>query len=148
MDQGRCQFGQRCPGLSSSYCNCGRAERRTANRYGSRRCRRGPGQLRLDPYRRYFTGSIARHHRGCNKKDWWTLSSQQKQTIDELQNKLGVNENALKAFFGVLGEKDVPVEQLTKKLVEIAGSYKEALAWAAPNPSDPPEIAKVRDAVT
>ena len=36
---------------------------------------------------------------------------------------------------------------MLKKLVEIAGSYKGALARAAPNPNDPPEIAKVKDAV-
>ena len=41
----------------------------------------------------------------------------------------------------------MPTDQLVKKLVEIAGSYKEALARAAPNPSDPPEIAKVKEAV-
>src|SRR5690348_14695598 len=35
-------------------------------------------------------------------KDSRNLSSQQKQTIDDLQDKLGVNENALKAFFAVL----------------------------------------------
>ena len=80
-------------------------------------------------------------------KDWRDLSAQQKQTIDDLKDKLGVNENALKAFFATLGEKDVPTDQLVKKLVEIAGSYKEALARAAPNPSDPPEIAKVKEAV-
>src|SRR4051812_19419664 len=39
-------------------------------------------------------------------KDWRNLSDQQKQTIEDLQNKLGVNENALKAFFAVLGEKE------------------------------------------
>jgi hypothetical protein len=80
-------------------------------------------------------------------KDWRNLSDQQKQTIDDLKNKLGVNENALKAFFATLGEKDVPTEQLVRKLVEIAGSYKDALARAAPNPNDPPDIAKVKDAV-
>src|SRR4051812_16544719 len=80
-------------------------------------------------------------------RDWRNLSDQQKQTIDHLQNELGVNKDALRAFFAVLGEKEVPVEQLVKKLVEIAGSYKEALARAAPNPNDPPEIAKLRDAV-
>jgi hypothetical protein len=41
----------------------------------------------------------------------------------------------------------VPTEQLGGKLVEIAGSYKDALARAAPNPNDPPDIAKVKDAV-
>jgi hypothetical protein len=73
------------------------------------------------------------------------LSDQQKRTIDDLKGKLGVNENALKAFFATLGEKDVPTDQLVKRLVEIAGSYKDALARAAPNPNDPPEIAKVKD---
>src|SRR3954454_21084373 len=78
---------------------------------------------------------------------WRNLSGQQKQTIDDLQNKLGVNENALKAFFAVLGEKAVPVEQLLKKLVEIAEGYKEALARAVPNPNEPTEIDKGRDNV-
>jgi hypothetical protein len=41
----------------------------------------------------------------------------------------------------------VPINQLERKLVEIAGSYKEALARAAPNPNDPPEIAKVKTSV-
>ena len=48
-------------------------------------------------------------------KDWRDLSDQQKQTIDTLQNKLGVNENALKAFFAILGEKEVPTEKLVKE---------------------------------
>jgi hypothetical protein len=80
-------------------------------------------------------------------KDWRNLSDQQKQTIDDLKNQLGVNENALKAFFASLGENQVPIEQLAKKLLEIAGNYKEALARTAPNPNDSPEIAKVKDAV-
>src|SRR3954462_15251836 len=37
-------------------------------------------------------------------RDWRNLSDQQKQTIDHLQNELGVNKDALRAFFAVLGE--------------------------------------------
>jgi hypothetical protein len=48
-------------------------------------------------------------------KDWRNLSDQQKQTIDTLQDKLGVNEDALKAFFAILGEKEVPVEHAKER---------------------------------
>ena len=48
-------------------------------------------------------------------KGWRDLSTQQKETIDTLQKKLGVNENALKAFFAVLGEKEVPSEPALNK---------------------------------
>jgi hypothetical protein len=35
---------------------------------------------------------------------------------------------------------------LSKKLVEIAGHYKEALAQSAPGPNDRPDIVKVKSA--
>ena len=46
--------------------------------------------------------------------------AEQQETINALQKHLGVNEEALKAFFAILGENEVPIEQLTRKLVEIA----------------------------
>jgi tetratricopeptide (TPR) repeat protein len=79
-------------------------------------------------------------------KDWRALTDQQKQKIDALQNNLGVNEEALKAFFATLGENEVPVGRLGEKLLEIAGHYKEALAQAAPAPNDGPEITTVKSA--
>src|ERR1700756_2702110 len=42
-------------------------------------------------------------------KDWRTLTDQQKQTIDALQKNLGVSEEAVKAFFTVLGDNEVPI---------------------------------------
>jgi tetratricopeptide (TPR) repeat protein len=79
-------------------------------------------------------------------KDWRTLTDQQKHTIDVLQQNLGVSENALRAFFVTLGYNEVPIGQLSQKLLEIAGYYKELLVQAAPGPSDGPEIAKVKSA--
>jgi tetratricopeptide (TPR) repeat protein len=79
-------------------------------------------------------------------KDWKLLSEQQKETIQTLQNNLGVNQGALKAFFTSLGENDIPPEQQSKKLLEIAGHYKELLAQAKPAPDDDPQIAKIKNA--
>jgi tetratricopeptide (TPR) repeat protein len=79
-------------------------------------------------------------------KDWRALTDQQKQTIDALQQNLGVSKNSLKGFFVTLGYNEVPIGQLSEKLIEIAGYYKELLAQSAPRPSDGPEIAKVKSA--
>jgi tetratricopeptide (TPR) repeat protein len=79
-------------------------------------------------------------------KDWRALTDQQKQTIDALQNNLGVNENALKAFFATLGENEVSTDRLSEKLLEIAGHYKKALVQSAPGPNDGPEFSKVKSA--
>jgi tetratricopeptide (TPR) repeat protein len=74
------------------------------------------------------------------------LNEQQQQTINILQNNLGVNKQALKAFFIILGESEVSGEQLMKKLLEIAGHYKELLAQVTLVPSDGTEIAKTKTA--
>jgi tetratricopeptide (TPR) repeat protein len=82
----------------------------------------------------------------AGRKDLKDLTEHQKHKIDTLEKDLGVNENALQAFFTILGEREVPIDRLSKKLVEIAGHYKEALAQSAPGPNDRPDIAKVRSA--
>ena len=79
-------------------------------------------------------------------KDWRLLNEQQKQTINNLQNSLGVNEDALKSFFQTIGENEVPTEQLGKKLLEIAGHYKEVLAQVKPGPDDGPKTAEIKRA--
>ena len=79
-------------------------------------------------------------------KGWRVLTDQQKQTIDALQQNLGVSKNALKAFYATIGDNEVPIGQLNEKLLEIAGHYKELLAQSAPHPSDSPEIAKIKSA--
>ena len=82
------------------------------------------------------------------KKDAKLLTKQQKQTIETLQNKLGVSQGALKAFFTSLGENDISPEHQSKKLLEIAGHYKELVAQVKPAPDAEPQIAKIKNAAT
>jgi tetratricopeptide (TPR) repeat protein len=79
-------------------------------------------------------------------KDWRLLNEQQKQTINELQKTLGVNEDALKSFLQAIGERAVPVEQLGQKLREIARRYRELLAQVRPSPDDGPNAAEIKNA--
>jgi len=79
-------------------------------------------------------------------KDWRLLNEQQKQTINDLQKTLGVNENALKSFLQAIGERAVPVEQLGQKLREIAGRYRELLAQVRPSADDGPNAAEIKNA--
>jgi tetratricopeptide (TPR) repeat protein len=75
-----------------------------------------------------------------------SLTEEQRRTIDELQKHFGVDQEALKAFFAILGENEVPPERLTGKLLEIAQHYKDALSQLAPAAGDGPVIAKVKAA--
>jgi tetratricopeptide (TPR) repeat protein len=82
-------------------------------------------------------------------KDWRGLTDQQKQTIDILQKSLGVNENALKAFFATLGEQDVPLEQVPTKLGEIAARHRAMLdRWSVLDAGDPATAALAAEAKT
>src|ERR1700737_1383148 len=82
-------------------------------------------------------------------KDWRGLTDQQKQTIDVLQKNLGVNENALKAFFATLGEQDVPLEQVPTKLGEIAARHRAMLdRWSVLDAGDPATAALAAEAKT
>jgi tetratricopeptide (TPR) repeat protein len=78
-------------------------------------------------------------------KDWRLLNEQQKRTIDDLKKNLGVNEEALKAFFITIGANQVPVEQLEQKLLEIAGIYKDLLAKVKPDPEDGQRTAEIKN---
>jgi hypothetical protein len=59
-----------------------------------------------------------------------------------------LNEKALKSFFQTVGERDVPIEQLGKKLLEIAGRYRELLAQVRPNPDDGAKTAEIKNAAS
>jgi hypothetical protein len=48
------------------------------------------------------------------------MLTEQQQRISALQNRLGINQQALKASFITLWENEVPDEQLMLKLVDIA----------------------------
>ena len=77
-------------------------------------------------------------------KDWRLLNEQQKQTINNLQKTLGVNEDALRSFLQAIGERAVPVDQLGQKLREIAGRYRELLTQVRPSPDDEPNAAEIK----
>jgi tetratricopeptide (TPR) repeat protein len=82
-------------------------------------------------------------------KDWRGLTDQQRQTIDVLQRNLGVNENALKAFFSTLGEQDVPLDQVPTKLGEIAARHRAMLdRWSVLDAGDPATAALAAEAKT
>ena len=48
-------------------------------------------------------------------------------TIEKLAKEIGVTQGAVTTFLGVLGEKNVPLEQLPSKLGEIAERHKALL---------------------
>ncbi len=64
--------------------------------------------------------------------------------IEEPSRQLGVTEAATKRFFEILGEQQVPVEQLPERLGEIAGRYKGLLARVQTAVSDDPKIEELR----
>jgi hypothetical protein len=58
--------------------------------------------------------------------------------IVDLSNRLGVTQGAALTLLRILGEKDVPFEQLPQKLAEIADQYQRAQAQlSALNPQNP-----------
>jgi hypothetical protein len=58
--------------------------------------------------------------------------------IVDLSQKLGVTEGAALTLLKVLGQQDVPLEQLPQKLAEVTAQYKQAVErLAAIEPEDP-----------
>ncbi len=76
-----------------------------------------------------------------------TLTSEQKQTIDALEQRLGVSEGAVLALFRTLGEANVPPEQWEERLVEIASDYKRVQEELTADPNDSTETAKLKNEV-
>jgi hypothetical protein len=72
------------------------------------------------------------------------LTTQQRENIALLKEKLDLNERQVRAALGILGENDVPLERLAAKLVEIAESFKALKATALPQPGDDPKIAALK----
>ncbi|WP_299623071.1 tetratricopeptide repeat protein, partial [Pelagibius sp.] len=72
------------------------------------------------------------------------LTAEQKRTIDALEQKLGVSEGAIRAFFRALGEANVPLEQLEERLVKVAEDYKRVKSQVSANPDDPSEVAALK----
>jgi tetratricopeptide (TPR) repeat protein len=72
------------------------------------------------------------------------LTTQQRENIGLLKEKLDLNERQVRAALGILGETDIPPERLAAKLVEIAGRFKDLQATASAQPGDDPKIAALK----
>ena len=72
------------------------------------------------------------------------LTTQQKENIGLLKEKLDLNERQVRAALGILGENDIPPERLTAKLVEIAQRFTDLQATASAQPGDDPKIASLK----
>src|SRR5215813_11617549 len=69
------------------------------------------------------------------------LTTQRRENIVLLKEKLDLNERQVRAALGIVGEKDVPPERLAAKLVEIAENFKALREAASAQPGDTPNIA-------
>jgi tetratricopeptide (TPR) repeat protein len=72
------------------------------------------------------------------------LTTQQKENIALLKEKLDLNVSQVRAALGILGENDIPPERLAAKLVEIAQRFKDLQATASAQPGDDPKIAALK----
>jgi hypothetical protein len=72
------------------------------------------------------------------------LTTQQRENIVLLKEKLDLNERQVRAALGILGENDIPPERLAAKLVEIAERFKALQATATAQPGDSPTIVSLK----
>src|SRR5437870_8219660 len=72
------------------------------------------------------------------------LTTQQRENIALLKEKLDLNERQVRAALGILGENDIPPERLAAKLVEIAERFKDLQATASAQPGDDPKIVSLK----
>src|SRR6476659_10114951 len=72
------------------------------------------------------------------------LTTQQRENIVLLKEKLDLNVSQVRAALGILGENDIPPERLAAKLVEIAERFKDLQATASAQPGDDPKIAALK----
>src|SRR5262245_1108330 len=68
------------------------------------------------------------------------LTTQQRENIVLLKEKLDLNERQVRAALNIVGENDIPSERLAAKLVEIAESFKALQVTALAQPNDDPKI--------
>jgi hypothetical protein len=80
-------------------------------------------------------------------KDLEDLSEAEKETIALLKEKLDLNQRQLNSALEIVGEKNVPPEQLAAKLVEIAEKYKDLQTAAAAQPGDDAKITALKTEV-
>src|SRR5262249_45463265 len=72
------------------------------------------------------------------------LTTQQKENITLLKEKLDLNERQVRAALAILGENDIPPERLAAKLIELAESFKALRETASAQPGDDPKVAALK----
>jgi tetratricopeptide (TPR) repeat protein len=72
------------------------------------------------------------------------LTTQQKENVALLKEKLDLNERQVRAALGILGENDIPPERLATKLLEIAERFKVLQTTASAQPGDDPKIVALK----
>jgi tetratricopeptide (TPR) repeat protein len=72
------------------------------------------------------------------------LTTQQRENIALLKEKLDLNVSQVRAALGILGENDIPPERLAAKLVEIAERFKDLQATTSAQFGDDPKIAALK----
>src|SRR5947199_9299854 len=72
------------------------------------------------------------------------LTTQQRENIALLKEKLDLNERQVRAAIGILGENDIPPERLAAKLVEIAERFKVLQETASAQSGDDPKIVALK----
>ena len=72
------------------------------------------------------------------------LTTQQRDNIVLLKEKLDLNERQVRAALGILGENDIPPERLAAKLVEIAEGFKVLQETVPAQSSDDPKIVALK----
>jgi tetratricopeptide (TPR) repeat protein len=72
------------------------------------------------------------------------LTTQQRENIALLKEKLDLNVRQVRAVLGILGENDISPERLAAKLVEIAERFKGLQSTASAQPGDGPKIAALK----
>src|SRR2546429_144631 len=72
------------------------------------------------------------------------LTTQQRENIALLKEKLDLNERQVRAALAILGENDIPPERLAAKLVGIAERFRDLQATASAQPGDDPKIVTLK----
>jgi tetratricopeptide (TPR) repeat protein len=67
------------------------------------------------------------------------------QKVEELSKRLGVTEAATERFVTILGDQQVPIEQLPERLAEIAARHKELLARVERTASNDPRVQTLKE---
>ena len=75
------------------------------------------------------------------------LADERRTTVENVRQALDLTNGQIRAAFEILGETNIPSEQLASKLVEIAKRFKELQSIAAAQPGDTPEIIALKEQV-